>query len=227
MKKQIELPEYLTIEAYQKLGDIEGLSEIDLVVRVLTAITGYDIDEIRTWDLSSIGEVYRGINKHLLNFENVIIPVFEFEGTLYGMQSLSKMTIGEYIDLERLLAEGNIQEVIAIMYRPITKNKLDSFERMVIMNLKAVAGLVDNIMKWYEIEEYYNIKRFERSEILKRLPMSVATGAYSFFLLTGLQSQISSLIYSEELTPEQKKEIQMTGNSLFNSITDGTFFCQN
>jgi hypothetical protein len=113
------------------------------------------------------------------------------------------------------------------MYRPITKNKLDSFERMMIMNLKAVGGLVDNIMKWYEIEEYDNTTRFERSEILKRLPMSVATGAYSFFLLIGLQSQISSLIYSEELTEAQKKEIAMTGNSLLASITDGSFFSQN
>ena len=227
MKFKLELPEYLTIEAFSKLGDLEGLSQIETIVRVLNAITGYDVEDIRKWDINSLNQVHMGIMENLLNFENIIIPVFEFEGQLWGMQQLSKMTVGEYIDLERLIGENNIAEVMAIIYRPIIKNKLDSFERKIMLNLNAVMGTVDHIMKWYEVEPYDNESRYERAQILKKLPMAVASGAYSFFLLIGLQLQLNSLTSSPDLTEMDRKMLIQEADQVLANFMGGFTFSQN
>jgi hypothetical protein len=220
-KIQIELPEYLTIEAFSKLGDLEGLTELQTVVRVLSAITGQPVDTIERWNIDSVKSVYTKIMEDILDFDAVILPVFEYQGILWGMQSLSKMKVGEYIDLERLMKENNIAEVMAIIYRPIINNKLDSFERKVVMNLKAVTGKVDNIMKWYEVEPYDNTIRWERSQILKGLPMAVASGAYSFFLLIGIELQNNLIQSSPNLSKMEKEVMRAELDQAYQNFMDG------
>ena len=91
---------------------------------------------------------------------------------------MSKLTVGEFADLESYCAEGffeNLNEIIGILYRPI----------------KSEAG------EFYTIEDY-------TGEVLPNywdsLKMSVVLGATNFFLSTGVtltRALASSLVKKE------------------------------
>ena len=45
---KINIPTEFTIEHYQKLGQFEHLSEIEKIIRIISAISNYEEDFIRT-----------------------------------------------------------------------------------------------------------------------------------------------------------------------------------
>ena len=221
MKKQIELPSYFSIDAYQKMGNIDDLSDLQRIVKVLSALTGIDTDEIERWNLDSINEVYAGVNTNLLDIEPMLIPVFEFKGITWGMQPLSKMTVGEYLDLENELKTGDYISILPIIYRPIEKNRLNSFEWKLKYNFKYVVGEVENLFKYYTIEPYDYSKNEEYSSLLKDLPVSMVMGALNFFLFTGITSQSAILTSSTNLSPKEKKILEEKIVNLLINTRDG------
>jgi hypothetical protein len=79
------------------------------------------------------------------------------------------MTLGEYVDLEMLAKKPleNIEEILAILYRPITKDKFNSFRWALEHGVSVAKGQVEDIFKYYEIEKYDVEKRFDNAEVLK------------------------------------------------------------
>lgn len=226
-KIKIELPNYLTIEQYTKIGEMDGMSEIEKIVNVLSAVTDYSIEDVKKWNLNDVRGLYEVIATELFNDDFVLLPVFEFQNILWGLQPLSKMTLGEYIDLETALKKNQTEKVMSIMYRPITKNRLDSLEFKVKFNLKYAVGKVENLFDYYEIEEYNWKDCLGREPILKKLPMSVALGAYNFFLTTGMQLQIDMMLSSAEITETELMKMMNETGQAFQNTLDGSTFSQN
>ena len=54
-KDSIEIPEYISIEKYQELTNLEHLSEIGKMVKTINVFTGISEDEIKTWAISDMG----------------------------------------------------------------------------------------------------------------------------------------------------------------------------
>lgn len=202
---KITIPEDLTIEQYNKLGQFEHLTEIKKIIRIISAISGYEESEIERWDLNSINTIYRDILDAINDIDPKFIPVFKFKGTTYGIQPFSKMTGGEYISIEQKLKDGNILDVISILYRPITKNKLDSFKWQFNSTVQFLQGKAENLFKYYSIEEYDTETVEWRKEIFKELPVSIALGAYTFFLTVGLQLSNNILQSSQDLDKKEKE----------------------
>src|SRR6056300_1339769 len=100
-KIQVSLPEYFTISHYKRMGSLEHLDEIDKVIQTITAMTEYTPQDVMTWKLDDMMKVYKGIENILGNIEEAFYPVFDWAGVQYGFQPLSKMSVGEYADLER------------------------------------------------------------------------------------------------------------------------------
>lgn len=205
--KQIEitLPEEVTIEQYNKFGQFEHLSEIGKIIRIISAISGYEEKEIQSWDLQSINQIYTDIVDAVNDISPKFVPVFQFKGVTYGIQPFSKMTGGEYISIENKLKDGNMLDVISILYRPVTKNKLDGFKWKLNSTIKYLQGKAENLFKYYSIEEYDTETVEWRKEIFKELPVSIALGAYTFFLTVGLQLSNAILQSSQQLTKEEEK----------------------
>ena len=200
---KIDIPIEFTIEHYSKLGQYEHLSEVEKIIRIVAAISNYDEDFIRTWDISSLQKVYLDIHTKITTTEARFLPVFEFQGVQYGLQPISKMNAGEYIDLEKQLQDSNVLDVISILYRPIQ-------------------GKAETLFKYYTVEDYDSEKREWRKEIFKNLPMSIALGAYNFFLLIAIQSSNNFLQSSQQLNQTQKKMWTKGMEKVFKNISDGS-----
>lgn len=219
---KIDIPVEFTIEHYQKLGQFEHLSEVEKIIRIVSAISSYDEDFIRSWDISSLQKVYLDIHNKITKTEPIFLPIFEFEGIRYGLQPITKMNAGEYIDLEKQLQDGNVLDVISIIYRPIVKDRFNSFEWKIKNNIKFIQGKSETLFKYYSVEDYDTEKREWRKEIFKNLPMSIALGAYNFFLLIGIQLSNNFLQSSQVLNTKQKKMWKEGMDQVFKNILDGS-----
>jgi len=219
---KIDIPIEFTIEHYQKLGQFEHLSEVEKIIRIVSAISSYDEDFIRSWDISSLQKVYLDIHNKITKTEPIFLPIFEFEGIRYGLQPITKMNAGEYIDLEKQLQDGNVLDVISIIYRPIVKDRFNSFEWKIKNNIKFIQGKSETLFKYYSVEDYDTEKREWRKEIFKNLPMSIALGAYNFFLLIGIQLSNNFLQSSQVLNTKQKKMWKEGMDQVFKNILDGS-----
>lgn len=218
---KITIPEDFTIDHYAKLGQLEHLREIEKIIRVISSISGYEEEEIRKWDIKSINSIYGDIKGIFDNIEPIFLPVFTFKGIQYGFQPLSKMNADEYIDLEKRLEKGDILEVMSILYRPIVEHKFDDSWTKFKRDIKYVAGRADDLFKYYKVEEYDVEKREWRKEIFKELPVSIALGAYNFFLLVGLQLSNYTLQSLEGVSEKEKKMLEKQMKNLFKNISGG------
>ena len=219
---KIDVPVEFTIEHYQKLGQFEHLSEVEKIIRIVSAISSYEEEFIRTWDITSLQKVYLDIHNKITNTEAIFLPIFEFEGIKYGLQPISKMNAGEYIDLEKQLQDGNVLDVISIIYRPIVKDRFNSLEWKIKNNIKFIQGKAETLFKYYTVEDYDSEKRQWRKEIFKNLPMSIALGAYNFFLLIGIQLSNNFLQSSQVLNQTEKKLWKKGMDQVFKNILDGS-----
>ena len=96
----------------------------------------------------------------LLSKEFDLVHRFEINGTEYGfIPNLSKMSTGEFIDLENYLNSDNKQlhKIMAILYRPIT-NKIGTL---------------------YDIEKYEGTDK--HSDIMLKVDATIILGAMVFF----------------------------------------------
>jgi hypothetical protein len=219
---KVNIPAEFTVEHFIEIGDLKGLTIMEKVIRVISSVSEYDEEFIKSWDIESLNKIYQQINKNFENVKPLFLPIFEWEGINYGLQPFSKMTAGEYIDLEQTIKKGNVLDTISILYRPVVKDRFDSLEWHWKSNMKYIKGEAENLFKYYTIEDYDIEKREWRKDIFKDLPMSVALGAYNFFLLVGIQLSNSILQSSEEVDEKMKKTMEKNMNQLLENTLDGS-----
>lgn len=220
MKYKIEIPEYLSIGEYQKLSSLDHMSDLEKTMEIVHTVTTIDRDVLAKWtpnQLSNIGESVL----NLMDFDSATFyPIIEFNDKLYGYRPISKMTLGEYIDLERLCKEPNqnLHEIVAILYRPISNNKTQSLKFQLRNGHKIAKGTAENLFKYYDVEDYNSNDRSSNAEKLLSFPVSFALGGMSFFL--GVGTKLSSSI-NKYLRPTEKMTITEEMNKLIVSTGDG------
>ena len=210
MKLQIEIPDYLMVKHYKMLKQLHSLDEREQMIAVITALTGYDSDEIMKWNISAVINVYNELNKVLKNIQPEFYPLIEWKGKTYGFSSMAKMSLGEYIDLDSLSkdTEGNINQILALLYRPVTKNKVAG-KYMLKSTIKAMKYDVENIFDYYHLEEYDPKLRKQRADEFNDFPAEMALGAMSFFLGIKVASSSDSQIYFQQLEKIKNKMNKM------------------
>lgn len=111
------------------------------------------------------------------------------DGVEYGLVDFDDMSIGEFADLDLLLNDSNFEnrlhEVLAILYRPITRSHL----------LK------------YEIAEYDTKDFKDRCQKFLDLPIRHAKAVMSFFLSSAIASSGLTKVYSD-LSKKEQTEFQ-------------------
>jgi len=214
MKVQIQIPDYLMVKHYKSLKQLHSLDEREQMIAVITALTGYESTEIVKWPITSVIHVYNELNKVISNAQPEFYPLVEWQGQLYGFSNMSKMSLGEYIDLDTLCkdTEGNINQILSLLYRPVTKNKVAG-KYMIKSTVKAMKYDVENIFDYYQIEEYDPEVRKINADAFDDFPVEIALGAMSFFL--GIEATLlkdsqtySPLTVIETMMKEFKKNKQ-------------------
>ena len=229
MKVQIQIPEYLSIADWKYFNSLEHLNDSEKMITLISKMGGKDIDEVKEWTPIQLTEVYKTL---LSSFEDLtphFFPIIELDGVKYGFKSITSMTTGEYIDLERLAENPNenLEEIMAILYRPIVKNKFSGIKWAFKSTYKVALGEAENLFKYYEIEKYDNSKRGEQAKILSNIPASIGLGALSFFLVLATyysaSSSLSSLPPKQQMKEVEKMNKEMasvnTGDGLLRFIT--------
>lgn len=114
-----------------------------------------------------------------------LVRRFELKGQQYGfIPDLSKLTVGEYADLETMCSGGvfnSLEKLCAILFREVIDEKLDKYE---IVN--------------------YRISK-DRKEAMLDLPMNIAIGAMVFFCNTAKE-----LISTTQHYLEKDKKVKAT-----------------
>lgn len=105
----------------------------------------------------------------------------------------TKLTVGEYADLETMCNQGMfeyLEKIMSVMYRPITKSK--------------------NGM--YEIERYEPSK--DREEAMLKCPMDVVVGAVVFFcdIAEVLSTTMQPYLTKDQKLPKKGKRIKYIQN---------------
>jgi len=225
MKNSIELtvPDFMTIESYADMNSYEGQSKVGKLVHTVAVLTGKEKEYIRKWSTESlikVANIYAEIADHKQYFH----PIIKWKGKIYGFASIKNANLGEYIDLELLCKdlEVNMHKVAAILYRPVVKHRFKDILFNVKQGVKVVNNKVDNPFDWYELEEYDSKKRKQVEEDFKEFPVHLFLGALSFFLSTGSLYLNNTAYLEKTLTKKQTKEIEKEIlESLSQNITDG------
>lgn len=211
----INIPEVITVGQYQKFGTLDHLTNTERIIRIVSAITDYSEEEVGKWNVSNLFTIYKDLQGRIDELEAVFLPIFEWDGVTWGFQPIHKMTGGEYIDLESRLQEGvlKINEVLAILYRPITEHRFDGLEWKIKSNVKYALGKAESLFKYYTLEDYDTEKRDWRAERFKDLPVGLGLGAYNFFLFVGMKFLENLKTYSpqawKQMTKTQKENLHL------------------
>lgn len=226
MKKKysIKIPEYLSIEKYQQLQNLEHLSDIGKMVKTINVFTGIPEDEIKTWSIPDLGKVAKDFSVNI-DTESKFYPIWQHEGVDYGYADISTMTMGEFIDLESLCKKpnDNLHEIMAVLYRPIETHRFDKLTWKAQHNVQLIQNKVDNVFKWYKLKAYDNNERSVDAEVMKQLPAGFALGALSFFLGTASLCSISSMTYLDQIPNKEELMTKMKRETLeaLTNIGDG------
>ena len=209
MKVNITIPEYVNVEQYQQLVDIEHLTDLQKIIRYVSVLSGISEDEIKQWDHLGIQDVYNDLSV-ALDAKEEFHPIFEYEGKLFGFANINKLSLGQYVDLENLAKDPNknLHEMMAILYRPIKKHNFKNLIWKKLHGWMVKKGKVDNIFKHYSLVPYDSEDRVEASEYFKQMPFNFALGALAFFLgsANGYLSNILPSSTEEEMMVKTEME---------------------
>ena len=206
-KITVQLPEYFSIAHYKAMGSFEHLDEIEKIIMTVSALTGHDVEEIERWNLTDLMKIYNEAGRIMHDTGGQFYPVFEFKDTIYGFQPLTKMMVSEFIDLENRLKDpmNNLEELLAILYRPIVSHKFNSMEWMHKSYIKILKGENESMFKYHDVEEYDTEKRDWRVKVFKDLPLEYVIGCLNFFMALGMELSLSSIISSPALSQMEKE----------------------
>tara|TARA_Y100001972_G_scaffold118656_1_gene159008 strand:- start:5493 stop:6071 length:579 start_codon:yes stop_codon:yes gene_type:complete len=178
----------ITIGTYQKYYKIQNskMSEKNKILKSVALLCDTKDSIVRKMEYSDLLEIVTIIKK-LVDTEpskTNFTKRFKLDKEEYGfIPNMSKLTTGEYIDLETLCKEPieNLHMIMSILFRPVTFSRGDR----------------------YTIESY-NPDEF-REQIFLGCKMDIALGALGFFLTLGEQLAKISLRYLDTVNMTQQK----------------------
>jgi hypothetical protein len=220
---QVQLPDYITIGDYRKIVTLEHLSNIEKIVEQIAILTKIDKKTIRTWNTDSISKLAEKIYEIIDGSQPEFYPLIEFEGKTYGYASLSKMTLGEYIDLENLCKNPNenLSQIMALLYREVTENKFDTFKWRLKSRVKLAIGKTEDLFKYYKIKPYNSDNLAIDSDVFESFPVQYILGALFFFTLIKTEYLNDTMLSSNLQTAEITKLMSNEMKNLMLSIGGG------
>ena len=167
---QVQVPDYFTLKHYKSLQYLQDIEdEIERKLMTVAVFTNRSYDDVMNWNVNSIVEITDKIEEVLSNIKPEFYPIIEWNGKLWGYSSMQNMSVGEYVDLDNLCkdTDANINEILAILFRPVTENNLQSSKfvtRSTFKSLKYEVFLWNRTrQKSIEISQKENFNHVESS----------------------------------------------------------------
>jgi len=187
MKLEISIPTELNeikLSQYQAFLKIakDNTDEEFLHQKMVQTFCGIDLKEVAEIRYKEVIEITESLGRMFDVKSHKFINRFKMGGVEFGfIPNLDDMTFGEYTDLDTYINDWEqMHKAMAVLYRPIKKNGLNST---------------------YEIEKYNGSITY--SDVMKHAPLDVVFGATVFFYNLGNELLSSTMTYLEK-----DKEIQ-------------------
>jgi hypothetical protein len=211
MEITTNIPDYFTVKHYKQFSVLKSLDDMEQKLHVIQVLTGESMETVLNWPIPFIIQLYARLNELIAGVEQEFYPVIEWEGKQYGYRPMHKMLLDEYVDIDMLTkdTDRNINDILAILYRPITENRLVSNKWIAKQTFKVLKGEVENGFNYYEIEKYDNRIREQVASSYDNFPASLALGALGFFLGSNhllLKNTESSFLQWELMMSEVKNK---------------------
>lgn len=187
----------ITIKQFYDIQTLLVTEGMKAKLEIISLLSGAPTKELQLLDQTEFIYLWNAVADGPLNhkedlqlYKHIIV-----NEKLYGFMEFSKMSIGEFADMEVLkqdpMKASKLHIMMAILYRPATQITGD----------------------WIVTEEYNGDTVMERAEIFKDMPLKYVYGALNFFLLVQkylLNSMMDSLTQEvmeiENLIPEAEKK---------------------
>lgn len=222
MKKtfKIHLPDYLTVDMFKQISSYDG-NDIGKMINVISAMIGLPISTVKQYPIDLLKQVGKDLEELALPQEQ-FHPLVEFNGQLYGYSDIHSMNLGCFVDLEEYLKEANsnLNKIASILYRPVTKNRFNSFEYQIKQGIRiGFEKGIENPFDYYKIEEYDIDTSKDRWEEMRDFPSHILLGALSFFLAAA-SLYLNDTAYSKEtMNKETKKTLDLTILTALSQLT--------
>lgn len=222
MKKKftINLPDYLTVEMYQKIANFEG-TEINKLVNIISALLDIEKDAVKRYPTELLQKVAVDIQELALPKES-FHAIVEFNGQLYGYSDIHKMNLGCFVDMEEYSKDvsTNLHKIAALLYRPITQNRFKSIEYIVKQGIKTAMNKgIENPFEYYTIEDYDSEKVKQRWDEMKKFPSHILLGGLSFFLTVASMYSANTAYSHTTLTNKMKKMLDTSMREVLSMLT--------
>ena len=206
MKLELIIPESLNevplLHYQQFVDDVKGSEDEDYIgQRLVERFCGIELKEIVKIKQKDILNLTNHFNT-LFKAKNKFKTRFKIHNVEFGfITDLENITRGEYIDLEKYLQDVNtLHKAMAVMYRPIVKEKGDK----------------------YEIEPYQSALNY--SEVMQYAPLSIVLAAQVFFWSLGqqllkaiptfLETEMKKMSKKQQATLVEQLNLQNSGDGI-------------
>ena len=162
--------------------------KIDLMVNVLGILLDKDPAEIEDMLVTDIMKEYDKWEFIKEPPKEEMIPIITFNDKRYGFIKLDELTLGQYVDIEEYISDGeifdNIHKVLSVLYLPIKK--------------------YNRLTGKYELEEY--VPDEDRQNAFKDMTMDILYPVILFFYHIVRDYTID---FQRSLLEKKKEEILM------------------
>jgi len=116
----------VTLEKWIKVIDAETGSKTEQAEETIAALSDMPKKLVKELALRDVAIIMGKVAELQSKQDTVLKKVFEIDGVEYGMHpDLSELTLGEYADIESFIKTGlekNMPEIMAVLFRPITRS---------------------------------------------------------------------------------------------------------
>ncbi len=191
---QVSLGKYMNfMQSIDKVDD-----ELQKTITTISCFTNAPKKLLKSCKKSDIDNVMNELSKLMDNKTNTDLNlIITIDGIDYGFHpNLHELKLKEFVDLDSKLSDNwaSMDSVMAILYRPITKQKKDK----------------------YSIEEYDYLTANKRAKLFRdNLSIDTVNGAASFFLTIATDYINTMQVYSKNLSRrERRKMLRQKKNNL-------------
>jgi hypothetical protein len=206
MEFKISIPTELSeikLSQYQKFLKVaKDNEEAEFINQKMVQIfCGIDLKSVAEIRYKEVVEITNSLGKMFDVSSHKFVQRFKTGGIEFGfIPNLEDISFGEYTDLDTYISDwDNMHKAMAVLYRPIKKEGLNSS---------------------YEIEKYNGSNTY--SDVMKHAPLNVVLGANVFFYNLGNELLNSTMIYLENqkevMTILQEHNLQEGGDGIVPSM---------
>jgi hypothetical protein len=206
----------VTIGQFYKIQHLLALQTADAKLEVISHLSGCPVKELKKLENFQFLQLFTEVAEGPLNAQadQKLYKHIGLNGKAYGLLDFSKITIGEFADLDVLKAdpkkEQKLHVMMAIVYRP--------------------AMVINETFDWVIIEPYDSDNVMERAEEFLDLPLKHVYSALNFFLRipnyllkvieNSLMKEMEEMM-KKPMTNEERELVKISNLLILESLGDG------